>query len=111
MLTLKQGTVMFRDTTGVASATNGNSKKKNRAYDLNPALTYSTAIRLANVATIRSNVFAVWVTLKTIDRSANAAPPTYHRTFAIVDRSIPVGYNAGETLNARDTIRLQRFLE
>lgn len=111
MLTLKQGTVMFRDTAGEASATNGNSKKKNRAYDLNPALTYSTAIRLANVATIRSNVFAVWVTLKTIDRSANAAPPTYHRTFAIVDRSIPVGYNAGETLNARDTIRLQRFLE
>jgi len=35
----------------------------------------------------------------------------YHRVFAIVDRSIPVGYNAGEPLNARDVIRLHRFLE
>jgi hypothetical protein len=31
--------------------------------------------------------------------------------FAIVDRSIPVGFSKGETLNARDTIRLQRFLD
>ena len=117
MLTLKQGTTMYRDTTGTATSggnngsNNGNSWKKNRAYDFNPALAYATATRLANVATVRSNVFAVWITLKTTDRTNGFGTPVYHRMFAIVDRSIPVGFNAGEPLNARDVIRLQRFLE
>jgi len=71
----------------------------------------STAIRLANVATIRSHVFAVWITLRITDSSANGGPPRYHRMFAIVDRSIPVGFQAGRTLNVRDAIRLQRYLE
>lgn len=70
----------------------------------------STAIRLANCATTRSHVFAVWITLKITDSSPNAGPPQYARLFAIVDRSIPVGYAPGRTLNARETILLQRFL-
>jgi len=72
---------------------------------------YSTPIRVANVATIRSNVFAIWITLRVIDTSASGPSPVYRRMFAIVDRSIPVGFSKGETLNARDTIRLQRFLD
>jgi hypothetical protein len=114
MLTLKQGTTMFRDTAATSGGGNSNGNaawKKNREYDFNPTLTYATAIRLANVATIRSNVFAVWITLKVTDRTTSFAAPSYHRLFAIVDRSVPVGFNAGESLNARDTIRLQRFLE
>jgi hypothetical protein len=114
MLTLKQGTTMFRDSAATSGGgnTNGNANwKKNREYDFNPALTYATAVRLANVATIRSNVFAVWITLKVTDSTTSFAAPSYHRLFAIVDRSVPVGFNAGEPLNARDTIRLQRFLE
>lgn len=79
--------------------------------DLNPFFQYATAIRLANVATIRSNVFAVWITLRITDTSASAPPPIYRRVFAIIDRSIPVGFSKGETLNVRDTIRLQRFLD
>ncbi len=78
---------------------------------LNPAFGYASAIRLANVGTIRSNVFAVWVTLKVSDSSPGAPADSYRRVFAIVDRSIPVGYSKGENLNARDVIRLQRFLE
>ena len=78
---------------------------------LNPAFGYASAIRLANVGTIRSNVFAVWVTLKVSDSSPGAPADSYRRVFAIVDRSIPVGYSNGENLNARDVIRLQRFLE
>jgi hypothetical protein len=74
-------------------------------------LRYATAIRLSNVATTRSSVFAVWITLKTTDSSPGASGPSYRRLFAIVDRSIPVGYSRGETLNSRDTIRLQRFLD
>jgi hypothetical protein len=66
---------------------------------------------MANVATIRSHVFAVWITLKTIDTSAAGPSETYHRLFAIIDRSIPVGFSKGEDLNVRDTIRVLRFLE
>lgn len=68
------------------------------------------ANRLANIATTRSNVFAVWVTVKITD-SDPAVPETYRRLFAIVDRSIPVGYQPGVNLNARDTLRLVRYLE
>jgi hypothetical protein len=79
--------------------------------DMNPYFAYATAIRLANTATVRSNVFAVWITVEVRDTSANAPSPTYRRMFAIVDRSIPVGYSPGENLNVRDTIRLQRYLD
>ena len=77
----------------------------------NPFLAYATAIRLANTATVRSNVFAVWITLEITDDSASAPTKTFKRLFAIVDRSIPVGFSKGEDLNVRDTIRLVRYLE
>jgi hypothetical protein len=72
---------------------------------------YATAIRLSNVATTRSSMFAVWITLKTTDSSPGASGPSYRRLFAIIDRSIPAGFSRGETLNVRDTVRLQRFLD
>lgn len=68
------------------------------------------ANRLANIATTRSNVFAVWITVEASD-SAEASQKTYHRLFAVIDRSIPVGYLPGEDLNARDTVRLLRYLD
>jgi len=68
------------------------------------------ANRLASVATVRSNVFAVWITLEISDSSPTAASPSSHRLFAIVDRSIPVDYQEGENTDARQTIRLKRFL-
>jgi hypothetical protein len=72
----------------------------------------STALahRLANIATTRSDVFAVWVTLE-VKQSDSDPAPRYHRLFAIVDRSIPVGHAAGQDLNARDTFRVLRHLE
>lgn len=79
--------------------------------DGDPFFNYATANRIANVGTIRSHVFAVWITLKTTDTSAGAAAETYDRMFAVIDRSIPVGFSKGANLNVRDTIRLQRFLE
>jgi len=74
-------------------------------------LRLATAIRLANVATVRSHVFAIWITLEMTSTGPNAPEPTYHRLFAIVDRSIPVGFSEGENLNVREIIRLKRFLE
>jgi hypothetical protein len=45
------------------------------------------------------------------DDSPNAGPPIIKRLFAIVDRSIPVGYSPGSDLNVRDCIRLSRYLD
>ncbi len=79
--------------------------------DKHPFLAHTTAIRLANTATIRSSVFAVWITLEVTEDTATVPVVQYKRLFAIVDRSIPVGYSPGEDLNVRDTIRLLRYLE
>jgi hypothetical protein len=68
------------------------------------------ANRVASVATVRSNVFAVWITIEVTDSSPTADSPTCHRLFAIVDRSIPVDYQEGENTDVRQTIRLKRFL-
>jgi len=109
VLTLMQSDTIYLDTPA-ASGVKGNSWKKNRPYDLNPAAAYSTAIRMANVATVRSHVFAVWVTLRVRDTSPGGND-SYHRLFAVVDRSRPVGFAEGRDLNVRDTIRVLRFLE
>jgi hypothetical protein len=77
----------------------------------NPFLAMVAANRLANCATIRSNMFAAWITVETTDSSPGAPPPVTRRLFAIIDRSIPVGYSQGEDLNVRDTIRLVRYLD
>lgn len=85
------------------------------------------ANRLGGIATVRSNVFAVWVTLEMTRYGVGAPPPTCHRLFAIVDRTIPVVYSAGSNTvmrpslvapfapvtgatDVRDMIRLKRYL-
>lgn len=75
------------------------------------AVRTSRANRMANIATTRSNVFAVWITVEMADSAAPDQPKQYRRLFAIVDRSIPVGYLPGVNLNARDTVRLIRYLD
>jgi hypothetical protein len=79
--------------------------------DKNPFFSYAQAIRLANTATVQSNVFAVWITVRITDDSPNAPSPVTRRLFAIVDRSIPVGYSPNLDLNVRETIRLKRYLD
>jgi hypothetical protein len=78
-------------------------------YDVR-SVDHEVANRLANVATVRSHVFAVWITLEVSDSAPFADPPSYHRLFAIVDRSIPVTFVKGSNTNVRNTIRLVRFL-
>lgn len=75
------------------------------------SIRHPRARRLGGLGTNRSQVFAVWITLRVTDDSANAEQPSFHRLFAIVDRSIPVGYSPGLNLNVREAIRLQRFVE
>ncbi len=94
---------------------------------LNPQFHYLTANRLANVATNRSHVFAIWVTvgffectaegglLPNADAARELGSDTgqirRHRAFYIVDRSIPVAYETGRDHNVRDIIRLRRIIQ
>jgi hypothetical protein len=78
--------------------------------DKNPLHTLYTATRLANTITTRSNMYAVWITL----RESVAGDPDsakLHRGFYIVDRSIPVGFEAGKNHNVWDCVRLRRVIE
>jgi hypothetical protein len=81
---------------------------------------YQTVSRMANLVTVRSNVFAVWVT---IGYSTDPSPTSFteagidtgdirrHRGFYIFDRSIPVGFDPGQDLNVRDAILLRRIIQ
>lgn len=78
------------------------------------------AMRLPNLVTNQSNVFAVWVTVSLFEYDpinefgneyiGSDGRPVRDRKFFIIDRSIPVGYKPGETLNADRTILLQSQL-
>ena len=73
---------------------------------------HNVAHWLANVATVRAHVFAVWITLEIKDPD-ELDRPTYHRLFASVDRAIFVPFTAsseGQNASFRDIIRLRRFL-
>lgn len=74
------------------------------------SLNHQVANRLAGVATVRSNVFAVWISIQVTNTSPTGATSSCHRLFAIVDRSIPAVYAEGQNNNVTNTIRLQRFL-
>jgi hypothetical protein len=77
---------------------------------LNPASRLYTVTRLANTATVRSNVFAVWITLR--ERiPGDPDSVKYHRAFYIVDRSIPVAHEAGKDHNVWDAVVLRRIIE
>lgn len=78
------------------------------------------AMRLPNLVTNQSNVFAVWVTVSLFEYDPIAGYgneyvgddglPKREREFFIVDRTIPVGFKPGEDLNTDRTILLQRKL-
>lgn len=79
-------------------------------WSANPSHRYYTATRLANTVTPRSNVFAMWVTLRAMVPN-DPDSVRYFRSFYIVDRSIPVGFEDGADHNVRDCIRLRRIIE
>jgi hypothetical protein len=95
----------------------------------NPQFQYLTANRLANVATTRSHVFAVWVSVgffqwdettgkyildanqNPLEVGADTGSSERHRGFYIFDRSIPVAYETGQDHNVRDAILLRRIIQ
>ena len=98
----------------------------------NPYFRYQGLERLGNLVTTRSNLYAVWITVGYFEVTpvtpANPAiyPDGYqlgrelgvdtgeierHRAFYIIDRTIPVGFQRGQDLNADKAILLNRFIE
>jgi hypothetical protein len=98
----------------------------------NPFFRYSGLERLANLATTRSNVYAVWITVGYFEVTPWSAgvdavhPDGYqlgqemgtdsgeivrHRAFFMIDRTIPVGFQRGQDLNVEKAIILKRFIE
>jgi hypothetical protein len=71
--------------------------------------------RLTNATTVRSHVFAVWVTIGFFDTTGrevgiDTAESRRYRGFYVFDRSIPVGYETGKDNNVRDAVLLRRIL-
>ena len=101
--------------------------------NLNPFFRYQGLERLGNLVTTRSNVYAVWITVGYFEVTPLATgynPAIYpdgyelgrelgldtgdvqrHRAFYIIDRSIPVGFQRGQDLNAEKAILLNRYIE
>lgn len=102
------GTTSFIDTYSEAA----------RSAKQNTFFRYQTVNRMANLVTVRSNVFAVWVTVGYsttptgfIEAGIDTGEIRRHRGFYIYDRSIPVGFDPGLDLNVRDAILLRRTIQ
>lgn len=89
---------------------------------LHPFFRLKDSYRLANLTTTRSNVFAVWVTMGFFEVNDSDQPTgselgemtgdvKRYRSFYLIDRSIPVGFERGKNWNAENVILLKRLLQ
>ncbi len=89
--------------------------------DRSPLHRYQGISRLANTTTGQSNVFSVWTTIGffEIDVETMSVGQEYgyedgtnkrHRSYMMIDRSVPVRYEVGEDHNTADTILMRRVL-
>ena len=87
-----------------------------RNTDKNIFFRYQTMNRLANNVTVRSNVFAIWITVgffengSTKELGSDTGELDRHRGFFLFDRSIPVGYETGKDHNVTDAVLLRRII-
>lgn len=87
----------------------------------NPQTEYLPFSRLANLTTTRSNVFAVRITIGYFEFDPTSGiGPEYgwdngqsrrHRGFYVIDRSIPVAFEAGKDLNTANCVLVRRIIE
>ena len=96
------GAVGFHDSFG----------QTHRDTDMNAWFRYQTRRQLENLVTVRSNVYAIWVTVGYFDANGNELSPIKrNRGFYVFDRSIPVAYERGKDHNVRDAILLRRIIQ
>jgi hypothetical protein len=98
--------------------------------DQNAYFRYQALQKLGGNVTTHSNVFAVWVTVGYFEVEPGPVDGLHpdgfylkrelgidngtqerHRVFAIIDRSIPVGFRRGQNLNSDRTILVERIIE
>jgi hypothetical protein len=83
---------------------------------------FERVLRLSNLASSQSNVYAVWVTIGYFEVNpvggavvrelgADTGEVVRHRGFYIVDRSIPVAFERGKDHNVVRTVLLKRYIE
>jgi hypothetical protein len=92
---------------------------------------FETLIRANSNVTVRSELYAIWVTMGLFEVTGNQTPAwiypdgyrlvreygsesgdaTRHRAFFIFDRSIPIGFERGVNHNAEDGILVDRLIE
>lgn len=103
------GTIAFSDS-GASAPVQDNHPLLSDIQSLNPAHNIYTATRLANTATVRSNVFGVWITVR---QSVANDPDSIklHRAFYIFDRSIPVAFDPGKDHNVWNAVLLRRIIQ
>jgi hypothetical protein len=109
-----------------------------RDSNRNPFFRYQPLLKLGNLTTTRSNVYAIWVTvgyfevrrakldprnpISTFDRTpdgyrlvremgSDTGDVKRHRGFAIFDRTLPMGFLRGENLNVNDGFLVKRMIE
>jgi hypothetical protein len=112
----------FEDAFSVLSSSVGidNFTEDYRDADKDAAFRMQTISRLNNSVTVRSNVYAIWVTVGYFERQVNqngaevlieVPPRNRNRGFYIFDRSIPVAYERGEDHNVQDAILIRRIIQ
>lgn len=100
--------------------------------DRSPFFRYQGIERLGNLATTRSNVYAIWITVGLFEvmpwpggvdqyhpdgyqlgteLGADTGDIARHRAFYIFDRTIPVGFQRGQDNNIEKGILVRRYLE
>ncbi|MGL4593389.1 MAG: hypothetical protein ACRCUY_01525 [Thermoguttaceae bacterium] len=91
----------------------------------NPYTILEGVQRLSDVVTTRSNVFAVWITIGYFEwtptssttgtlgkeRGIDDGTVKRHRSFYLIDRTIPVGFRRGEKLNSKNVVVDEKRLE
>ena len=117
----------FKDGFSVLSSSVGidNFTEDYRDADKDAAFRMQTISRLNNSVTVRSNVYAIWVTVGYFqwqdddndgikdfpEELIEVTPRNRNRGFYIFDRSIPVAYERGEDHNVHDAILLRRTIQ
>ncbi len=86
--------------------------------DRQPFIALQRLVRLSNLVSFQSNVFAVRMTVGFFEYdpvtglgreyTGFGGEPIRRRGFYIIDRSLPVGYKQGEDINSQSTILLRR---
>ena len=127
-----ESTIMRSEQNSALPLFSGRSQFPHNDVRVNPSARFQPLQRVSNLTTTRSNVYAIWITVGyfEVEYAGPGQPLVYpdgyrlgqelgwdrgaihrHRAFYMVDRSIPVAFDAGKNHNVDRAILLRRFIE